>query len=232
MQTKAQTSAAAPKPPELKPVAPPEFQSEKIDALGEPELIKIVNDKGSTTFQKAKACQRLARVGTKDAVPAMTALLGDPKLSTYARNGLQSIADSSADNALRNSIPKLKGTLLIGVINSIGYRKDPKAVGVLAPLLSDSDSGVAQASAAALGHISGLQAANTLRSALGRTKGPVQAAVADACLLCAEGLLKQGEHDQALSLYNTLTAPEMPKPARLAAMQAIVAAETSLSRPR
>jgi hypothetical protein len=91
---------------------------------------------------------------------------------------------------------------------------------------------VAQAAAAALGRISGAQAAKTLQESLSRTKGPVRMAVADACLVCAEGLLAQGDRAQALALYNTLTAADVPKPVRLAAMHAIIGAETSLSRPR
>jgi len=58
------------------------------------------------------------------------------------------------------------------------------------------------------------------------------AAQAGAGLVCAEGLLAQGERPQALALYNTLTATGIPKPLRLAAMRGIIAAETSLSRPR
>ena len=224
------TPQTAPQPP--KPVPPAEFQSEKIDALDERALISILNDSAATTFQKAKACQRLARIGGKEAVPAVAPLLGDPKLSAYARNTLQSIPDPSSDEALRNALPKLKGTLLIGVINSIGYRKDRNASAALARLLADRDPGVAQASAATLGHMGGAQAASTLRDALGRTKGPMRAAVADACLLCAEELLSEGERDEAMSLYNTLTATDVPKPARLAAMHGIIAAETSLNRPR
>jgi hypothetical protein len=57
-------------------------------------------------------------------------------------------------------------------------------------------------------------------------------AVADASLVCAERLLASGERDQALALYATLSAPDVPKAARLAAMQGIIREERSLSRPR
>src|SRR5690349_18424121 len=206
MQTNPQTAPAAPqsapKPP--KPVPPPEFQSEKIDTLDQPELIKILSDSASTTFQKAKACQRLSRIGTAEAIPPMSKLLSDPQLSSYARNGIQAIPDASADAAFRDALPKLKGAQLIGVINSIGYRKDAAAVPALARLMNGGDSDVAQAAAAALGHVGNMQSATALRDALKKTKAPVRDAVADACLLCAEGLLAGGERDQALAMYNTL----------------------------
>jgi HEAT repeat protein len=120
----------------------------------------------------------------------------------------------------------------VGVINSIGHRKDAKAVGALARLLHDTDAEVAQAAAAALGRISGAQAAKALEEGLGKTKGAVRTAVAGAGLVCAEGLLAQGERNQALALYNTLARADMPKPVRLAAMHGIIATEVSLDRPR
>ena len=105
-------------------------------------------------------------------------------------------------------------------------------MGVLGGLLHDNDGEVAQAAAAALGKISGPEAAKTLEAGLGHAKGAVRTAVAGAGLVCAEGLLASGERDRALSLYNILAAPDVPKPVRLAAMRGIIAAETALNRPR
>lgn len=215
-----------------KPVPPPEFQSEKIRTLDEAGLIQILKDPSATTFQKAKACQRLASTGTKEAIPALAALLTDPQLGHYARYGLEPIPDPSADDALRGALPKVKGRLLAGVIDSIGKRKDAKSAGTLARLLNNADPVVAQAAAAAMGNISGLEAAKALQSGLGRTKGAMHRAVAGAALVCAEGLLAQGQRAQALDLYSMLARPDVPKPVRLAAMHGIIAAETSLSRPR
>ncbi len=90
-------------------------------------LISILTDANSTEFQKAKACQRIGELGAKEAVPALSALLGNEHLSTYARYGLEPIADPSVDDALRAGLSKLNGNLLIGVINSIGKRRDAKA---------------------------------------------------------------------------------------------------------
>jgi hypothetical protein len=87
-------------------------------------LIGILTDAGSREFRKAKACQRISELGAKEAVPALAALLGNEHLSTYARYGLEPIADPSADEALRAGMSMLKGNLLIGVINSIGKRRD------------------------------------------------------------------------------------------------------------
>ena len=222
--------AAAPKP---KPPEPPaEFQERDIATMDAPALTGILTDSSAPEFRKAKACQRLGELGPKEAVPALSALLGNDRLSVYARYGLEPIADPSADDALRAGLSKLKGNLLIGVINSIGKRRDAKAGPVLAKMIYGADADVARASAAALGSIGGVSAMQELQAALGKTKGMTRMAVADASLVCAERLLMEGERAQALKLYAFLSAPDMPKPARLAAMHGIIREETSTSRPR
>lgn len=223
-------AAKAPKPP--KPEPPPELQAERLDGLSPAQLIQILKDPKSTEFEKAKSCVRLAVVGTPEAVPALAAYLTDEHLGVYARIGLQPINHPSVDDALRNALTQAKGGPLVGVINSIRYRKDPKAVPALAKLLYVADPLVAQAAAWALGNISGPESAKTLQDGLKRTKGPARMAVAGAGLVCAEGLLSRGERALALSLYDTLSRTGIPKPVRLAAMHGAIAAEISISRPR
>ncbi|NQT38540.1 MAG: hypothetical protein HQ581_13675, partial [Planctomycetes bacterium] len=100
----------------------------------------VVLQSDAAPFDKAKACQRLALIGTKEAVPALAALLADERLSSYARFGLEPIPDPSVDDALRDALGRLHGRLLAGVINSIGVRRDVKAVGALTKLASDPAS--------------------------------------------------------------------------------------------
>jgi HEAT repeat protein len=219
---------AKPKPPE----PPPEFQEGGISRMDVAALIRILTDAGSSEFQKAKACQRIGELGAKEAVPALSALLSNEHLSAYARYGLEPIADPSADDALRAALPKLKGNLLIGVINSIGKRRDAKASPAFARMIYGADADVARAAAAALGKTGGESSVKELQAALAKTSGMTRMAVADGCLVCAESLLAEGKRDQALALYASLSAPDMPKPARLAAMHGIIREETSTSRPR
>ena len=87
------------------------------------------------------------------AVPALAALLGDEKLSHMARWGLEPLPYSEVDQALRESLRTLSGRQLVGVIRSIGVRKDPRAAKLLAERLNDADPDTAQAAARALGSI-------------------------------------------------------------------------------
>ena len=220
--------AAKPKPPE----PPPEFQEGDIAGMDAAALVRILKDAGSTEFQKAKACQRIGELGAAEAVPALAALLGDEHLSVYARYGLEPIADTSAADALRAAMQKLKGNLLIGVINSLAKRRDVNSSPALVKLMYDADADVACAAAAALGSIGGTASMKELQAALGKTQGSTRVAVADAALVCAERLLAAGKRAEALALYASLSEPGVPKPARLAAMAGIIREETSLDRPR
>jgi len=220
------TAPAKPKPP----VPPAEFQEADIAKLGAPALIDILKDSQSSEFKKAKACVRLGELGSKEAVPTLASLLSNERLSTYARYGLEPISDPSVDDALRASLSKLKGNLLIGVVNSIGKRRDAKASPALVKMMLGPDPDLARAAAASLGSIGGISSAKELRSALAKTSGMTKMAVADASLICAERLLAEGKRTEALDLYAFLSAPEVPKPARLAAMNGIIREETSPGR--
>jgi HEAT repeat protein len=131
--------------------------------------------------------------------------------------------DPSVDEAFRAALAKLSGRLQVGVIHSIGFRRDAKAVSALSKLISASDPEVAGAAAASVGMIGGLQAGKVLQSALQSTKPPVFAVVARACLLCAEGLMAS-QRARALELYTELSANSMPEPVRLAALRVLNAA--------
>jgi HEAT repeat protein len=208
----------------LPPVPPAEFREADIATMPAPALLAIVKDAAAPEFKKAKACVRLGELGAKEAIPVLATLL--------ARSGLEPLAGPEADDALRAAMPKLKGNHLIGVINSLGKRRDPKAIPALAKLLSGPDPETARAAAAALGSIGGPQAQKDLQSALPKTNGLVKLAVADAILICAERYLADGKRAEALALFASMSAAEIPKPMRLAAMNAIIREETSATRPR
>jgi len=185
----------------------------------------------AATFNKAQACQRLALIGGKEAVPALAALLADERLSSYARFGLEPIPDPSVDDALRDALGKLHGRLLAGVVNSIGVRRDVKAVGALTKLANDPTSEVAPVALAALGQIATFEATETLQRALASGSAAVRGAAADACLVSVERLLAQGKREESVRLCDAVRRANVPKPCRVAATRGAILARQSAGLP-
>lgn len=193
--------------------------SQEILTLDEPALIAILKDVSAPTFNKAKACQRLAVVGTAASVPALADLLADETLNLYARFGLEGIADPAADAALREAANRLTGRQLVGVLNSIGQRRDKQATELLRSKLKDADTNVAAAAAAALGALGTSEAAAALREAIAASP---TAPVAVACLACAERLAAAGERGPALQLYRAVRRSAAPPNLRSDAARGIL----------
>jgi HEAT repeat protein len=176
----------------------------------ERQLISVL-ESTAPSAEKAITCKRLVVHGTKDAVPALSALLPDKELSSWARIALEAIPDPAADAALREAIGKVQGRLLIGVINSIGVRRDANAVESLAQRLGDADAEVASAAAVALGRIGNAAATTILEQALATAPEAVRGAVAEGCVYCAEQLLAADNRTAAASLYDKVRAAQVAK---------------------
>ncbi len=177
--------------------------------------------------EKATTCKKLAIYGTKDAVPALAPLLANEQLASWARIALEVIPDPAADEALRAALPKLQGKLLIGVINSIGVRRDAKATDGLAEKLKAADADVASAAAEALGHIGGDPAAKALDKALGSARAEARSSVAYGCILCAEKYLAAGKAAEAVRLYDRVRQANVPKQRMLEATRGAILARQS-----
>jgi hypothetical protein len=186
----------------------------------EAQLIDVLRS-SATQKEKADACRGLARVATKEAVPALAALLGDEKLAHMARGALETIADPAADEALRDALGKLKGRPLLGVIGSIGVRRDAKAVAAMAKLLADAD--VAPAVALALGNIGTPSAAKALDAALAGASAANLAAFCEGLFRCAEALSAHGQSAQSLAIYDRLRGlAQAPQQVRCAALRGAI----------
>jgi HEAT repeat protein len=179
----------------------------------EAKLIAVLKSDASQK-EKVDACRQLAVIGTKDAVAPLAALLADEKLSHMARYALEPIPDPAVDEALRDALGKLKGRPLVGVIGSIGVRRDARAVGALTKMLRDADAEVAQAAARALGSIGNSAAAKALQGTLADAPAANQLALCEGLLRCAEALAAKGQRDQAIAIYDRLRGLKEPHQAR------------------
>jgi HEAT repeat protein len=174
--------------------------------------------------EKADACRELARIGGEDAVAPLAALLPDEKLSHMARYGLETIPSPSVDKALRDAAGKVQGKLLVGVIGSIGVRRDPKAVELLTKLLHDPDNDVAQAAARSLGSIGDPAAAKALLNALPSVSATNQLAFCEGLLRCAEAATAKDRRKDAIVIYDRLREISAPQQVRTAALRGAILA--------
>ncbi len=87
-------------------------------------------------------CRKLMIIGTAESVPALAALLPDKELSHMARFALERIPAPEAAQALRDTLPKLDGSLKIGVIASLGARRDVASVLALVALMRQKEKEV------------------------------------------------------------------------------------------
>ncbi len=164
----------------------------------------------------------LAIIGGKDSIAPLAALLGDEELSHNARYALEPNPDPAVDEALRDALGKVKGGPLVGVIGSIGVRRDAKAVGALAKLLSDSDPVVARAAARAMGKIGTIEAANALQQALPGASAGNRLDFCEGLFRCAESLAAHDQKEQAVAIYDELSKLDSPHQVRGGALRAAI----------
>jgi HEAT repeat protein len=184
------------------------------------KLVAVLQSDASQK-DKADACRELARIGDKDAVAPLAALLPDDRLSHMARYGLETIPDPSVDKALRDAAGRLHGRLLIGVIGSIGVRRDPKAVGLLARQLQSLNPEVAQAAARALGKIGNKDSVKAIEKALPTTLEANRVAFCEGLICCAEALAAKNPKE-AIALYDRVRVMDVPHQVRTAALRGAI----------
>ena len=214
----------------LLPGLPTQAADRPPSAGREQELLRVLQS-DAPKQDKAITCKKLAIYGSKDAVPALAALLPDEQLSSWARIALEAIPGPASDAALRDAMGKVQGRLLVGVINSIGVRRDAQAIVPLTDRLKDPDADVASASAVALGKIGGSQAAKVLEQALAASRAEVRPAVAEGCIVCAEKLLAAGNASDATRLYDLVRQAQVPRQRVIEATRGAILARGSAGIP-
>ena len=194
------------------------------------ELAKVekalldVLDSDAKRAGKQFICRELSIIGTEQSVPTLTKMLAGEETSDMARYALERIPGSAVDEALRGSLRKARGNARIGIINSLGQRRDKGAVRNLRRILGRTNQDAAIAAAAALGRIADSQAAEALAEAKNKAEGKLLSVVLDAYLKCADQLVADGNKIGALVIYKELQKEGMPKPIRTAALTGMISA--------
>jgi HEAT repeat protein len=192
-------------------------------------LIAIIESEDAPRADKAITCKHLTRFGDGRAVPALANLLTDEQLAAWARIALEAIPDPAADQALREATGRVQGRLLVGVVNSIGMRRDAGAVEILAGMLTNQDAEVAESAAVALGRIGDAAATKALEQFMGSpamAEAPpsVRSAVAEGGILCAEQSVHGDDAETAVRLYQAIRDADVPRQRVLEATRGLILA--------
>jgi len=131
------------------------------DSYGDPverlnlerQLVQLLRSE-STWECKDFACRQLRLIGTGESIPALAEMLTDEKTSDMARYALELNPDPKVDKALRKALKKARGKALVGIINTLGERRDRESLDALRKLASGADEEVAAAARDAVAKIS------------------------------------------------------------------------------
>jgi HEAT repeat protein len=184
----------------------------------------------ATLDAKQFICRELARCAGPGQVSQIAALLSDPAMADMARYALQPIPGDAVDQALSEALESSDGAVRVGIINSLGERNAESAIRDLGRIAANEDLEAAEAAIAALGKIGGKKSAKALRGAKRGADATLQRSVADAQLLCADGLRAAGDTRGASRIYSALFDSESPGQVRVAAFLALASMEGVDSR--
>jgi len=163
-----------------------------LSAAGPTEEQRLVNvlQSDRSAKDRSAACVRLKQIGTARSVAALAGLLATDELSHSARYALESMPWPQAGAAMVAALTTTNGLTKVGLIDSLGVRREARAVGPLVKLLEAKDEAVASSAAVALGRIGGGEALRGLTAAQPKARATVLAAMTDASLPARCSLLR------------------------------------------
>jgi HEAT repeat protein len=198
----------------------------KDDAAGRTEcetrLLAFV--KGTATPSGKMAAVRLLRAIAGDtAVPALQAMVPDPRLSDYAIYVLQPMPVAAAEAALMQSLKTARGAQQAAVVAALGQRRAAAALPLITPMLGNP--AFAPVAAVAIGRIGGTAATAALSRAMETAPAPTKRLLAASLLEAADGLLAAKDTQAAAALFTALSADRtLPAPTRTAAFIGTISA--------
>ena len=194
-----------------------DIPAELADPATEQKQIDILKSDASL-YSKFISCRKLKIVGTGKSVETLGSLLLDPQLSEFARFALEDIKDPKAGDVLRKALGQSKGLIRIGIISSLGARRDTKASATLAKFALDPKSDAMEVSLKALSKILDRESIDTLLKALSFEESGPRYIAADAAIDAAGRLAAMGRKAEAVSFYSKLGKIEIPEHTRAMAL--------------
>jgi type 1 glutamine amidotransferase/HEAT repeat protein len=183
-------------------------------------LVAVATNPEYSVAARELTLRRIPYCAVESDVPKLFPLLKDEnaKIAEMTRYALAPIPGASVSKAFRDTAAgSTNETLIAGLINALGSRKDKESTKFLVGYTENSSPVVAAAAIAALGKVGTQDSAAALRRIFDKgdeqTKSRVGAALAE----CAGGLAANGNRQAARSIYESLMKERGPYTFRLAA---------------
>ncbi len=191
----------------------------------EARLLDVLGNPQASHRAKHLSLFVLNIVGSNRSIPTLAGLLTQETLAHMACNILEKLPGHPASQALMKGLTRCEGRLKIQIITVLGTRGDNCAVSALTPLLTGSNTDVANATAMALGRIGSADAMSALRKFKQNATDVTQNAATDACLHLAEQLAAQGKTDLAVAQFKWLAALDKRDHVQAAVLNGLVTAD-------
>ena len=176
-------------------------------------------------------CKQLSVMGSEASVPVLTAMLADPKTADLGRYALERIPGPGVDRALRETLAKTRDKTRVGIVNTLGIRRDAASAAALRPLALGSQPAEASAALFALAKIADPGSLAVLSEAQGKTTGAVHADAAEAWLQAANRLTERGDAASAVPIFKALYATGDPGTVQAAALSGLAHASGAQAAP-
>lgn len=158
----------------------------------------------ATADGKRFVCRQLGLIGTAAEVPALEKLLADEQFAFAARSALERIPGDESLAALRRAAEKAKELAKVGLIQSLGVRRDQKAIPLLITAVKDSDHIVAAAAVTSLSRIETKKARSALIADAIQIAEDLCPQWSESLLLIAKDLQYEGQEDDTLMILRAL----------------------------
>jgi HEAT repeat protein len=150
------------------------------------------------------ACRYLRLVAGDTALPALQAMLVDPKSADLALYAIQGIPGAAAEKALLQSLATATGDTKTAIVVALGERRSTAAVAAIVPLLKVP--ALAPNVAVALGRIGDAAAVTPLKAALPTATPALKPVLAGALLEAAGTFVAAKDTASAAAIYDLLAA--------------------------
>lgn len=201
----------------------------RVDA--EARLLAILESRTSSAAAKEFAANQLYRLCDGDTVSAFRKLLLRSDTSALARRGLELITHPNAETALLETLDQSKGSIMVGIVESLGNKRDPAAINALRRTAKAGNAEVCRAALVALGKIPDPAVKNALQWCRTNLTRPMRPHATDAYIQAGWTCIEFEDFATAIDIFDSLLIEVEPIEIRAQGLRGLIRAERDNAVP-